>query len=384
MSTTAAGGMGLMNTLINEGESLTNQPVKTNLIPMPATKPGELSLILKSALLNPLDEVKAPPSCLQICENGYLRIVQTLGNFSLGIGKAKSRKTFLVSLFFAVIAGYINSKIIGCLPENKNVGIYFDTEQSKYHVQMLLQRICKLLGIAVPGNVLVYHLRKYTPLERLQLIEYAIYNTPNLGYVVIDGIRDLVTSINDEDQATAITTKLMKWTEEKDIHIMAVLHQNKGDNNARGHLGAELVNKAETVLSIAKDDKDNTVSTVEPEQCRDMDFSPFSFTIDFDGLPQILDGYTPNKAISPDTKKDIIAELGDREIYKLLSSSFSKNKNQLYSELVRSVKNLIRLDHNKTIGDNKVKDILTYSKSKNWIEQAADKQPYTLGQYEPF
>lgn len=39
-------------------------------------------------------------------------------------------------------------------------------------------------------------LRKYTPKERIAAVEQAIYNTPELGLVVIDGIRDMVYDIN--------------------------------------------------------------------------------------------------------------------------------------------------------------------------------------------
>ena len=45
----------------------------------------------------------------------------------------------------------------------------------------------------------------------------------------------------------------MQWTDDRQIHIHTILHQNKGDENARGHIGTELNNKAETVLLVEKD-----------------------------------------------------------------------------------------------------------------------------------
>jgi hypothetical protein len=61
-------------------------------------------------------------------------------------------------------------------------------------------------------NLEVFGLRSCIPVERLQLIEHAIYNTKNLGFVVIDGIKDLVTSINDEAEVTMIASKLdARW-----------------------------------------------------------------------------------------------------------------------------------------------------------------------------
>ena len=35
----------------------------------------------------------------------------------------------------------------------------------------------------------------------------------------------------------------MQWTGEQNIHIQTVLHLNKGDDNARGHIGTELNTK---------------------------------------------------------------------------------------------------------------------------------------------
>jgi len=350
------------------------------------TNPATLDNFLKEARVSPTESLQAPPVCLEVIEKGNHCDVCTLGNFSLAIGKAKSRKTYLTTLLFSVVTGYQNEKFLGRLPDDKKVGIYFDTEQSRYHVQKLLKRICRLTGKPEPTNIIVYSLRKYSPQERLQLIEHAIYSTPNLGFVVIDGIRDLVTSINDEEQASMITSKLLKWTEELSIHIMAVLHQNKNDLNARGHLGTELTNKAETVLSITKDNKDSNLSIVEPEYCRDKDFDPFAFTISVEGLPEIVameerKSKKGKTETAPTEKKNIIQELGDENIYKLLSECFIKDSQIKYGDLKMRVKVLAASLLKKEVGTNKSVEILTYSKSKNWVIQEPGKTPYTLGAF---
>ena len=63
---------------------------------------------------------------------------------------------------------------------------------------MAVKRICRQIDVDIPNNLSTYGLRKSSPSERLKLVEHAIENTPKLGFVVIDGIRDLITSINDE------------------------------------------------------------------------------------------------------------------------------------------------------------------------------------------
>ncbi len=237
---------------------------------------------LEKVLINPLIDLMPPQICIEVFDNeNESSILGTLGDFSLIIGKAKSKKSFFISI--AVSAATKNNlvldKIKGKLPSNQNQVLYFDTEQSEYYVQRAVQRICKITEIKNPENLKTYYLRKFSPKERLELIEHAIYNNSNIGLVVIDGIKDLVFSINDESEATNISSKLLKWTEENNIHIICVLHQNKSDNNARGHLGTELINKAESVVSITKAPENENISIVEAEFCRNKDFTTFAFEI---------------------------------------------------------------------------------------------------------
>src|SRR5690554_5156741 len=243
-------------------------------------------------------------------------IFGTLGNFSLIIGKAKSRKSFFLNILATALLldDSFYNVFKGCLPNDKRTILYFDTEQGKYHVQLALKRICEMTGNSNPDNIRVFCLRSKSPQERLELIEKAVYNIPNVGFVFIDGIKDLITSINDEEQATMIASKLLKWTEELNIHISVVLHQNKSDNNARGHLGTELVNKAGTVLSVSKADGCADISVVMAEMCRNKEPEPFAFEI-VDGLPVEAE----NHQIRTETRnqKFDISELEDWQIFKL-------------------------------------------------------------------
>ena len=72
----------------------------------------------------------------------------------------------------------------------------------------------------------------------------------------------MVYDINSPGESTRIISKLMQWTDDRQIHIHTILHQNKGDENARGHIGTELNNKAETVLLVEKDKSNGDISNV--------------------------------------------------------------------------------------------------------------------------
>ena len=192
--------------------------------------------------------------------------IGTLGNFSASIGKAKSKKTFNVSAMTA--AALSGEKVLAYevnLPEGKDKILYIDTEQSKTHCKKTLARILTLANLpegADNDRLEFLSLRKYTPKERIEIIEYVLATTEGIGLVIIDGERDLLFDINAPLEATQVTSILMRWTDEYQIHIHTILHQNKGDENARGHIGTEINNKAETVIQVEKEKSDESMSKV--------------------------------------------------------------------------------------------------------------------------
>jgi hypothetical protein len=242
---------------------------------------------LKSALLDPSKEVDHPPAVIKI---GGVPCM-TAGSFSVVIGRAKARKGFFVGAIAAAAA--IGSCSIDGIRGEFNNGktgvIYFDTEQGSYWSHIAYKRIIRAIGTERPANLSYYDLQQYTPAERVQMITAAIEGNDKLSLVVIDGVRDLIQSINDESEATGITSKILKWVSQKHVHIICLLHQNKNDFNARGHIGTELINKAESTLSVTKE-KDETISTVKQDYCRGENFAPFSFMVDPEsGLPVLTE-----------------------------------------------------------------------------------------------
>jgi hypothetical protein len=147
-------------------------------------------------------------------------IFGTLGNFSLVIGKAKSRKTFLITSLVAAATSTSEINFFKSeMPENNNKVLYFDTEQGNYHVSKVDDRIARLKD-EVKNTFDIHTLRAAKTKERLEYVEAKIKEYDNLGLVIIDGISDLVSSINDEEQATNLSSVLMRLTEQFNIHIM--------------------------------------------------------------------------------------------------------------------------------------------------------------------
>ena len=97
-----------------------------------------------------------------------------------------------------------------------------------------------------------------------------------------------------QNHCMIVMHRIMKLAE-LPAHLHTILHQNKSDENARGHIGTEINNKAETVIQIEKDKDDSNISKVESVHTRSKDFLPFAFCINDQSLPELLPDYVPTK-----------------------------------------------------------------------------------------
>ena len=231
-----------------------------------------MALFIEESAVRAADACEQSPAVLRVDGS----VIGTLGNFSASIGKAKSKKTFNVAALTA--AALTNGTVLhyrASFPEEKRGILYIDTEQGRPHCQQVLRRILRLARLPEerdPDNLVMLTLRKFPPDIRLAIVDHAIGTIPHLGLVIIDGIRDLLYDINSPKEATDIISRFMQWTDDRQIHIHTILHQNKNDENARGHIGTELNNKAETVMQIEVDKEERSISVVEAIHIRDREF----------------------------------------------------------------------------------------------------------------
>ena len=255
----------------------------------------ELAVFIEEAAVSVTNNYEEAPAVLMVDD----AVIGTLGNFSASIGKAKSKKTFNVSAIAAsALSGRTVLRYRSLFPENKRKILYIDTEQGRHHCQQVLKRILRLAEMPddkVPENLIMLSLRKFAPRVRLLIVEEAIGITPDLGLVIIDGIRDFLYDINSSSESTDIISKFMQWTDDRQIHIHTVLHQNKNDEHARGHIGTELNNKAETIMQVEVDKEDKAVSVVEAVHIRDREFEPFAFRINEEAMPEPVESYLPKE-----------------------------------------------------------------------------------------
>ena len=235
-----------------------------------------------------------------------------------------------------------------------------------------MQRILRLAKLPIDKesqNLKFSHLRAIAdPNERREIIRYAIYHTPNVGLVVIDGIRDLMLDINNSTEATKLVGDLMQWTSEQNIHIQTVLHLNKGDDNARGHIGTELNNKAETVLQIMRDNTMPERSIVAPSIIRSKPFEKFAFRLqeaeDEICIPQIDFSYSDNERKQ---HRFSYQELITNEHRKALEQVFSTNEILPYSTLIVALKEAYAKIVGLSYGQTKLKELLQFLLNKGIV-----------------
>ena len=333
--------------------------------------PEELRNYIKESVISVTGTYEQSASVLMVDDS----TIGTLGNFSASIGKAKSKKTFNVSAIAA--AALKNGTVLhyrACFPDGKRKILYVDTEQGKNHCQIVLNRILRLAGLPKDcdaDNLTMLALRKYSPEVRLAITEEAIGMIPDLGLVIIDGIRDFIHDINSPGESTDVISKFMQWTDDRQIHIHTVLHQNKNDEHARGHVGTELNNKAETVLLVEKDKSNGDISNVSAMHIRAMDFEPFSFRINDNALPELLEGYKPEtkKPGRPEEEKfDPYRHITEQQHRIALEAVFGLKEEYGYKELenalIKSYMSVgVKLNHQKAV------PLITMLRNKRMIVQ---------------
>ncbi len=261
----------------------------------------DYSKILLETEVDISEELKPQPVAISVGTslykgNSYPIPFGSYGDFSCIVGASKSRKTFLKS---AIVAGYIGGQAQNLFPDiqghntKEKFVIEFDTEQSKYHTQRVLRRVVEMIG-----NPYDYYkgfsLRRLEPKERMQLIEYVLYESEyrnQIGLVTIDGYADLIKDFNNLEESTMLSNNLLRWTDETQCHITGILHSTFGSRKPTGHAGSSVLKKAETVVFTEKEDDFTKVTC---DYSRNVSLEPFSFMVDSSTwLPKLVDNNEP-------------------------------------------------------------------------------------------
>jgi len=267
--------------------------------------------LLKKCQINPLNIVQYPPIALSLGNmvlktsrgNEVVKVpIGTYGNFSFVQAPPKAKKTFFISLLSAAYLG--DNHFSGDIKGNRNGKsiIHFDTEQSEFHCSRVFRRAVDMSGIT--ENYYTFALRELNYFERIQIIEQSLNQIENVGLIIIDGIADLVSDVNDLEQSNLCVQHLMKWTAEYNCHIVTVIHSNFNTSKPTGHLGSFLEKKCETQIELEVNTVHNDRVNVSCKRSRGFPFEKFSFKVNKIGLPEVIgDDYDVLKDFKSNSKK---------------------------------------------------------------------------------
>jgi hypothetical protein len=247
------------------------------------------------AYIDPYKEVEHPPIAIsygeyKVRENIYYTPIGTYGNFSFVQAPPKSKKTFFISM---LAGAYLTetTKYTGNIRghrEGKRL-VHFDTEQGIHHAQKVFKRVLDMSqynGL----NYDTYGLRTFTTPHRLEFIDlYLQLYGDQTGVIIIDGVADLVVDVNDIRESNEMVQRIMKWTEIYNVHIIVVIHSNFNSDKPTGHLGSFLEKKTETQIQLKVREDNDDIVDVMCKRSRSYPFEDFSFEVNKDSVPQIID-----------------------------------------------------------------------------------------------
>jgi len=264
-----------------------------------------MQAIEEDCIIDAKEKIDYPPVAISLGEkliksaNGDLLLpipIGTYGNFSVISAPPKTKKTFLVSLLASVYLCNKNNfggNIKGHR-QNSNL-IHIDTEQGKWHAQKVFKRVLDMCNSDYSEFYHTFGLRTINYKTRIEFIEYCLeHKVQNTGLLIIDGIADLVSDVNNLEECNACVQKLMEWSANYKCHIMCVIHSNFGSDKMTGHLGSFIEKKTETQIQLEANTVNKEWVTVKCKKSRGYSFDTFSFKVNEIGLPEIIgDLYDP-------------------------------------------------------------------------------------------
>lgn len=292
---------------------------------------------LRPYLLDPREDYPEPYHMLEYNGVPFSKV----GGLTAISGQKKNGKSFVLTQLMAAILGnglertrlYLPGL---CVPERtiEYLGhepkvLYVDTEMEKLSSAKVLRRVHWLCGwdMKYPNDRFAVLWLKNMPkdaqkkahIQRYDMIRLAI-DVIRPDVMFIDGLRDLLASINDEESGTQILDYLGGAAEDRNMSIWCALHQNPARKNdddeakMRGWIGTELGNKvSDTLVSIKTKTASGVTFTVKQQDARDKDLDDWKFEITDDagnlGIPKIIgsgSAASKKEPVQADSAQDIL------------------------------------------------------------------------------
>jgi hypothetical protein len=113
-------------------------------------------------------------------------------------------------------------------------------------------------------NIRALELTQYAEVTT-NICEGALQRFNGIHLMVIDGIADFISDVNDAEQSTAIVKYFEELAIKYQTPIIVIVHTNPGSDKERGHLGSHCQRKCESLLMVKTE---GNISFIEPKLLR--------------------------------------------------------------------------------------------------------------------
>lgn len=298
--------------------------------------------LLKSIMLDFTNPPIEPESLIRIQNTS----IASEGNIVCITGTEGSGKTNFIG---GLVAGAILEKVtehdtLGTkiLPNsNGKCVLIFDTEQSEYqfykNVSYILERVDYKLPPPFFKTISLVGIKR---IERLKIIlevmDSFYFKFGGIHMVVIDGVADLLKSVNDEESSVELVEELFRLAAIYNTVIVGVLHLSPSGFKLRGHLGSELQRKSSGILHVEKDESEEC-SIVKALKVRDgspFDVPSIKFQWDEDLDRHKFIGYKNKRETNTEKLEDLM---------KTIRSEYENQDTFKHSDIVKLVESSLNV-----------------------------------------
>ncbi len=209
------------------------------------------------------DETREPPPLRPRFSLGGV-VICTPGNLCAITAPVKVGKSALGSALIAATMVPPGTEVdtlsaVGFNADGKAL-IYFDTEQSPDDFWYCVDRAKRRARVTKRPSWLEAHTlagasaRDCRLALRVKMADAAEAHG-GIHSVLLDGVGDLVTDVNDAAECNDLVAELHALAIQYDCSIICVIHKNPGSDKTRGHLGSQIERKSESNLSLEKEDE---------------------------------------------------------------------------------------------------------------------------------
>lgn len=177
----------------------------------------------------------------------------------------------------ALIVAALKGEFIGITPSRDDLAVlWIDTEQDTNTLRQKAKAVLYMAGLTTPPERLkVVTLRGCGGPEDALRLTLQAFEENKPDFVFLDGVVDLCRAFNDEEKSREVVRQLEACAERYESAILGLIHTNKRDNEARGHLGAIMQQKSAEIYQVTKEG--NTAQITQPFS-RFAPVPPFSFS----------------------------------------------------------------------------------------------------------